>query len=76
MSLRQAINAKCKECIYDPHSSGTWRNQVSECTSKNCPLYPLRPTPIDTSSKQRNAVIAADFGKKGVILSNVEIKEV
>jgi len=76
MSLRQAVNAKCKECIYDPHSSGTWRKQIFECTSNNCPLYPFRPTPIDTSSKQRNAVIAADFGKKGVILGSVEIKEV
>ena len=45
MSLRAAINAKCKECIYDPVSGkGTWRQQVEACTAPSCPLYPVRPT--------------------------------
>jgi len=45
MSLRAAINAKCKDCIYDPKSGlGTWRQQVEGCTSRNCPLWPHRPT--------------------------------
>jgi len=45
MSLRAAINAKCKECIYDPIAGrGTWRQQVEACTSYACPLYPVRPT--------------------------------
>lgn len=44
MSLRAAINAKCRECIYDPLSGkGTWRQQVEACTSYGCPLYPVRP---------------------------------
>jgi hypothetical protein len=44
MSLRRAINEKCRECIYDPLSGGgTWRQQVEACTSRNCPLYPVRP---------------------------------
>lgn len=44
MSLRAAINAKCKECIYDPLSGGgTWRQQVEACTSYKCPLFPVRP---------------------------------
>lgn len=43
-SLRGAINAKCRECIYDPHGGGgTWRQQVTACTSYKCPLYPVRP---------------------------------
>lgn len=43
-SLRSAINAKCKECIYDPIAGGgTWRQQVSECTSVTCPLFDIRP---------------------------------
>ena len=43
-SLRQAINAKCKDCIYDPLSGlGTWRQQVEGCTSTDCGLYPVRP---------------------------------
>lgn len=45
MSLRAAINAKCKDCIYDPKSGlGTWRQQVEGCTSRICPLWPVRPT--------------------------------
>jgi len=44
MSLRAAINAKCKDCIYDPHSGlGNWRQQVTLCTIKTCPLWPVRP---------------------------------
>jgi hypothetical protein len=43
-SLRDAINAKCKECIYDPiGGGGTWRQQVEACTARTCPLYPVRP---------------------------------
>ncbi len=42
-SLRAAINAKCRECIYDPHDVGTWRQQVQACTADTCPLYPVRP---------------------------------
>src|SRR5688572_21922364 len=45
LGLRAAINAKCKECIYDPISGfGTWRQQVEACTSPKCPLYRVRPT--------------------------------
>ena len=43
-TLRQAINAKCKDCIYDPLSGlGSWRQQVGGCTSTDCPLWPIRP---------------------------------
>jgi hypothetical protein len=43
-SLRAAINDKCRECIYDPlGGGGTWREQVTACTSTACPLYPVRP---------------------------------
>lgn len=44
MSLRRAINTKCRECIHDPMAEGTWRQQVSACTSPACPLYAHRPT--------------------------------
>jgi hypothetical protein len=44
MSLRAAINAFCKSCLYDPiGGSGTWRQQVEACTAPHCPLYPVRP---------------------------------
>ena len=43
-SLRAAINAKCRECIYDLIGGiGNWREQVTACTARRCPLYPVRP---------------------------------
>ncbi len=45
MSLRKAINDKCRECIYDPIGGrGNWRQQVEACTSPACPLFSVRPT--------------------------------
>lgn len=44
MSMRKAINEKCKDCIYDPKSGlGTWRQQTEACTIKSCSLWPVRP---------------------------------
>jgi hypothetical protein len=46
MSLREAINAKCKDCCYDPRSgAGTWRAQAAQCGVPACPLWPVRPAP-------------------------------
>jgi hypothetical protein len=45
MSLRRVINEKCKDCIYDPASKGTWRQQVSLCCIRSCPLWSFRPKP-------------------------------
>jgi len=46
MSLRAAIDAKCKDCIYDPKcGGGHWREQVAQCSSIDCPLWPVRPAP-------------------------------
>ena len=43
MSLRKAINDKCRDCAYDPLAEGTWRAQVSDCGGTECPLYRVRP---------------------------------
>lgn len=44
-SLRKAINAHCKWCIYDPKSGlGNWRQQVEACTIERCALWPVRAT--------------------------------
>jgi hypothetical protein len=43
LSLRKAINDKCKDCIYDELDKGNWRQQVGDCRVFNCPLYPVRP---------------------------------
>ncbi len=54
MNRKEAINAKCKACIYDKDDIGTVRQQVAMCTSYKCPLYDLRPLPIN----QRNKYLA------------------
>lgn len=41
--LRKAIAGKCKDCIYDNSEPGTWRQQVTACTIKDCPLWAVRP---------------------------------
>ena len=43
MSLRKAINEKCKSCIYDRHQPGTWRQQTEACEIRSCPLWGVRP---------------------------------
>ena len=46
MSLRNAINAHCRDCIYDPLSGGgTWREQIAQCSVISCALWPVRPAP-------------------------------
>ena len=45
MTRAQAIAAKCRECIHDPHASGTWREQVATCHCHDCPLWRFRPLP-------------------------------
>lgn len=53
VSLRKAINEKCRDCIYDKHSGlGAWRQQVEACTAKTCPLWPARPR--SSSTKETN----------------------
>ncbi len=42
--LRGKLDAKCIECIYDPVSLGSWRLQVDKCSSRGCPLHPVRAT--------------------------------
>ncbi len=44
MTRQQAINAMCKDCIYDPKAgNGTWRQQVEACNIPQCPLFKFRP---------------------------------
>lgn len=43
-SMRKQIDLMCKQCIYDGSSgSGTWKQQVTDCTSPDCALFNLRP---------------------------------
>lgn len=70
-SLRVAINAMCKSCIYDPASGlGTWREQVGACSCTRCPLHAVRPLPRYRASPERRTVggtaITASPTGKGV----------
>ena len=54
MSRTAAIDAKCKDCIYDHKAPGTVREQIEACTSeKSCALWPYRPLTIATIQRNR-----------------------
>lgn len=55
-SLRKAINAMCKGCIYDPMDKGTWREQVQACTSEECPLWAHRPLPRPRAARGQGSM--------------------
>jgi hypothetical protein len=55
-SLRAAINAMCKSCLYDPgNSNGAWREQVRSCSSTNCALHSVRPLPVKAKKPGKDA---------------------
>ena len=56
MTRQQAIEAKCKDCIYDPCEEGTWRQQAERCELINCALWIYRPK---SRSKRSNLVDSA-----------------
>lgn len=43
MSLRKAINDKCRDCIYNQSNLGNFRQQVSMCPQIECSLWVVRP---------------------------------
>ncbi len=43
MSLRKAINDKCRECTADPLDAGSPSRQIAVCIDNDCPLHPVRP---------------------------------
>ena len=58
-SLKDAIRAKCKDCIYDPQVPGTYLQQIEDCTSEHtCPLWPVRPMTVATINLIRKGKIA------------------
>lgn len=69
MSLRRAINDKCKECSFDPiGGNGTWRQQTAACTSKTCPLWPVRPRPYSASTPVLIALKNPESGQNAAVL--------
>lgn len=60
-SLRGAINAMCKDCIYDPRAgNGTWVEQVANCTATRCPLYMVRPGRDRGIQREKTALTSPD----------------
>ena len=43
MSLRKAVNTKCRQCTYDPWDAGTAAQQIAVCIDSGCPLHSARP---------------------------------
>jgi len=39
----EAINAKCRSCLYDPVLIESWRSQIDRCETSWCPLFCYRP---------------------------------
>jgi len=73
MSLRRAINNKCRECIYCPITgTGPLRQLCAAYTLKLCPLGPVRPKPRPTNALALNryALRSCIRGIKSAILYN------
>jgi hypothetical protein len=68
-SLRAAINAMCKGCLYDPgNGNGAWREQVQGCSSSNCALHSVRPLPVKARKShqdERSATLAPVAAEEG-----------
>jgi hypothetical protein len=66
--LRQAINAKCKQCVFDQiGGTGTWRQQTAACTSKSCPLYNVRPRPTGYMAQSLIALENSELGHNAFV---------
>ena len=73
-SLRSAINAMCRNCLYDRISGpGSWRQQIEACTAKTCPLYNVRPKPAPTTTRALNALENPENGHFAPILDSGEV---
>ena len=63
MSLRKAINEKCKDCTYDSLDRGTWLFQVGNCDSKDCPLWEVRPKPTSQKKAEKEVNLIHKTGR-------------
>lgn len=66
-SLKKCIEAKCKDCTYDPMAPGTWREQVEQCTVQLCALWPVRPMTVATINLQRKNKAASDVNVDALV---------
>lgn len=66
-SRKAAIEQHCFDCLADCHAPGTRRQQVAECTSKNCALWHFRPMPYAGIASVSNARKTSKLLQKGTI---------
>ena len=59
-SLKKCIEQHCKNCTYDNHQPGTWREQIEDCTVKSCALWVVRPVTVATINLNRKHRVDTD----------------
>ena len=72
MSLRKAINQKCKDCSYDPTVRGTWRQQVFLCSAKTCPLWDVRAKPTSPIPESTLRWYGVDLAESQALAAVIE----
>jgi hypothetical protein len=77
LSLRKAINAKCKQCVYDPMDVGTAAQQIAACICSDCPLHPVRPIttkrlPLSLLAAHRVDPLELDERARGLVYPPVK----
>lgn len=60
MSLRAAVNGKCRWCIHDELAAGSAAVQVELCPSVQCPLWPVRPIRVQRIAY--SPAVVAEYG--------------
>jgi len=72
-SPKRAIANHCKDCTYDYHCSGNWREQVEACSITQCDLYDHRPLTAKTKRLQRENLLAAlPADERAIVLERAE----
>lgn len=62
MSLRAAVNAKCRDCCYDELAAGSAAVQVEFCPSWDCPLWPVRAVRPAVRREPYSSAVRAEYG--------------
>ena len=71
MSLRKAVDQKCKDCSYDLTAPGTWRQQVLLCSAKTCPLWAVRAKPTSPMPASTLRWYGADLAESQALAADV-----
>ncbi len=54
LTRKQAIDEKCRDCIYDSSNGGTSLSQIENCTmEKSCALWIFRPVTLKLRNERK-----------------------